>query len=225
MAWIKIIRGYIKNFLIPHYYDYLRPIYDLITSHCGPITSGVTFKNYVYGYKIDKVGDIWNLPLPSPLSFVKPDNHQRRQYSSKREPFKSIADQLIDVKRLDACKDFEDIYEYVYEVFTKEKRHAPLTIYDTAYRIGYNMEPKILPKKYVYLSAGALKGANCLYGIEWIIKNYDCKFAQNRRNFIRMKTKLFNTIFPGVDSVGIENMMCDFFNVDIDNNDNNISVH
>ena len=197
----------------------------MITSHCGPITSGVTFKNYVYGYKIDKVGDIWNLPLPSPLSFVKPDNHQRRQYSSKREPFKSIADQLIDVKRLDACKDFEDIYEYVYEVFTKEKRHAPLTIYDTAYRIGYNMEPKILPKKYVYLSAGALKGANCLYGIEWIIKNYDCKFAQNRRNFIRMKTKLFNTIFPGVDSVGIENMMCDFFNVDIDNNDNNISVH
>ena len=220
MARIKITRGYIKNFLIPHYYAFLRPKYDLITSNCGPIRGGVTFENYVYGYKIDKVGDRWNLPLPSPLSFVMPDNHQRRQYSMKQK-YEAIAKQLIDIERLDACKDFEDIYEYVYEVFTKEKRHAPLTIYDTAYRIGYNMEPKILPKKYVYLSAGAFKGAVCLYGAEWIINNYDYKFAQNRRNFIRVETKLFNTIFPGVDSVGIENMMCDFFNVDIDNNDNN----
>ncbi len=221
MAWIKITRGYIKNFLIPHYYDYLRPIYDLITSNCGPIRGGVTFKNYVYGYKIDKVGDIWNLPLPSTLSLVMPDNHQRRQYYSVKQEYKAIADQLIDVKRLDACKEFEDIYEYVYEVFTKEKRHAPLTIYDTAYRIGYNMNPKILPEKYVYLSAGALKGADCLYGKDWIMNHKDSKFAKNRRNFIRVKTQLFKTIFPGVDSVGIENMMCDFFNVDIDNNDNN----
>jgi len=214
---IKISRGYIKNFLIPHYYAFLRPKYDLITSQCGSISSGVTFENYVYGYKIDKVSDLWDLPLLSRLSFIMPDNHQRRQYFSVKQPFKAIADQLIDIKRLDACIDFEDIYEYVYEVFAKEGRHAPLTIYDTAYRIGYNMESKILPEKYVYLSAGALKGADCIYGIEWIIKNYDYKFAQNRRNFIRIKTPLFNTIFQNVDSVGIENMMCDFFNVYMDN--------
>ena len=50
MARIKITRGYIKNFLIPHYYAFLRPKYDLITSNCGPIRGGVTFENYVYGH-------------------------------------------------------------------------------------------------------------------------------------------------------------------------------
>lgn len=64
MALIKITRGYIKNFLIPHYQNDLRPIYDSITKYCGVVMAGVTFHNYVYGFRIIGIKDLWaKLPL------------------------------------------------------------------------------------------------------------------------------------------------------------------
>lgn len=214
MALIKITKGYIKNFLIPHYQNDLRPIYDSITKNCGVIKVGTTFHNYIYGYSIKAVKDLWaKLPLTPPYSYVVPNGHQRRQFHATSKPYAPIASNPVNITTLSQCTNFEDIYEYVFNVFISAGSLAPLTIYDTAYRIGFNMTPQILPNKFVYLSAGALNGAECLYGKKWVIVNKDKVFSLKGKNFIRIRTSAFKQIFPGLDSVGVENVLCDFFDL------------
>lgn len=218
---IKITKGYLKNYLIPHYINDLRPVYDRIVRNCGPTQSGTTFSNYIYGYHIEynnkKVTDIWQyLPQQifiSSMKYTVPDEHQRRQFYSKFPPFASIANQTINLTNLSQCKNFEDLYDYVYNIFIAAGHNAPLAIYDTAYRIGFNMMPQILPDRFVYLCAGALNGAGCLYGKEWIDSHADRNLRARKGSYIRIPIKDFTSLFHGLDSAGIENLLCDFFNL------------
>lgn len=149
----------------------------------------------------------------TPYSYVVPNGHQRRQFYATSKPYAPIASNPVNITTLSKCLDFEDIYEYVFNIFKSAGFIAPLTIYDTAYRIGFNMTPQILPNKFVYLSAGALNGAECLYGRKWVIVNKDKVFSLKGKNFIRIRTNAFKQIFPGLDSVGVENVLCDFFDL------------
>ena len=58
--------------------------------------------------------------------------------------------------------DFEDLYDSVKRCLHSVPGVGSLTYYDIALRIGFIRERQILPQKKVYLSHGALKGANNL---------------------------------------------------------------
>lgn len=220
----KVTRGYIANYLIPHYYNELKPIYDDVIRACGPVKVGSVFKEYIYGYHLryqnQDVKDLWKF-LPNFLNGTKytlamPDYHQRRQYDTKPVGtyFAPIEMMPINLPIISKCKNFEDLYDYVNSVFTANGHpNASLTIYDTAYRVGFNMTPQILPVKYVYLAAGAYHGALCLYDAGWIAHNQDKIFSRIASSFVRIPTKCFSSDFPNLDSCGIEALLCDFFNI------------
>ena len=58
--------------------------------------------------------------------------------------------------------DFEELYLYVKNLIGGVYGIGPLTVYDTAKRLGHIIEHPIYPKDYVYLHAGAAKGAKSL---------------------------------------------------------------
>lgn len=95
-------------------------------------------------------------------------------------------------------KDFEDLFNWVYSLFKKNGivKQPCLWVYDVALRIGRTMTPIIEPKNYVYLFAGAKKGAMMLGGI--VIKNH----------------KALTTSFPAIlqreGSLYIEDIMCEY---------------
>ncbi len=102
--------------------------------------------------------------------------------------------------------NFEELHKYVSDRILSIKGISHLTVYDTALRIGSVLTPQIMPKDYVYLSRGALKGAKNL-------------LAQNGKrlkldNKIRLCTKVFQQFFSSFESADIEVMLCiykDFF--------------
>lgn len=80
------------------------------------------------------------------------------QYRTRKET-KVILAQVLDDHRLQITPslNFEDLYAEVERVL---ERMTDLLHYDITFRIGAVND--ILPKDYVYLHAGALKGANAL---------------------------------------------------------------
>ena len=84
------------------------------------------------------------------------------------------------------------------------------------------MSPRVLPYEFVYLPAGAYKGAACLFGLDWISRNEDKKFKQRktghfarvqRNKFYYTKNKTKVNYFDGLNAFDIEDMLCIFFNV------------
>lgn len=95
--------------------------------------------------------------------------------------------------------DFEELYDFVKQLIGPISGIGPLTVYDTARRIGYLMDKPILPRQYVYLAAGAAVGAKALLGCPKV------KFREPISSF----TPYFGTL----TSVFIEDMLCIFKDV------------
>lgn len=92
--------------------------------------------------------------------------------------------------------DFEELYDFVRSVIGEITGIGPLTIYDTAKRIGHLLQPAIYPKQYVYLAAGAMDGAKKLLGAKSLE--------------FREPTHLFTPYFGTLSSIFIEDMLCIF---------------
>lgn len=92
--------------------------------------------------------------------------HQRRIPKSVLSRFLGI---MSSLSWPSTFKDFEDLYDYVSK---KSGLSFPncLLVYDFSLRMGYNISPKVLPQKYVYLFNGAKEGAEALLGAK--IKGY-----------------------------------------------------
>lgn len=115
-----------------------------------------------------------------------------RKASVKRKPFVK-ANKLNEV-----FADFEELYDFVNSVIGGVSGIGPLTVYDTAKRIGHLFEKPIYPKAYVYLSAGAEKGAKALL---------------NRKSLsFREPTIVFEPFFGTLPSVFVEDILCIFKN-------------
>ena len=99
-------------------------------------------------------------------------------------------------KLVNSFSDFEELYDFASSVIGGISRIGPLTVYDTAKRIGHLFKTPIYPKLYVYLSAGALDGAKALLG------RNDLKF--------REPTTLFEPYFGTFPSIFIEDILCIF---------------
>ncbi|MBO5703483.1 MAG: hypothetical protein J6R91_02765 [Bacteroidaceae bacterium] len=90
--------------------------------------------------------------------------------------------------------DFEELYDFVCSVIGKINGIGPLTVYDTAKRIGHLLTPAIYPKQYVYLAAGALEGAKMLLG--------------DKKLKFREPIKRFEPYFGTLGSLYIEDILC-----------------
>jgi len=91
-------------------------------------------------------------------------------------------------------KDFEELYDFISLVMSGIHGIGPLTVYDTAKRIGHLFDSPIYPKQYVYLAAGAKNGAEALLGKKGL------RF--------REPIKLFEPSFGSFPSIFIEDMLC-----------------
>lgn len=111
--------------------------------------------------------------------------------SIKIEPF-------INGRDFASFSDFEELYDFIKQVIGPISGIGPLTVYDTARRIGHLLKDPIYPKQYVYLAAGALVGAKSLLGV--------------KRLKFREPIGLFTPHFGTLTSVFIEDMLCIFKN-------------
>lgn len=112
----------------------------------------------------------------------------------------STGNPFIDGGKIyDKFCDFEELYDYVRSVIGRIKGIGQLTIYDTAKRIGHLFDTPIYPKMYVYLAAGAKKGAENL-----ILPMFPLKY--------REPIDLFKPYFGTLSSIFIEDMLCVFEN-------------
>ena len=201
---IRISKGFMKNFVIPAYKQ-LKPIID------REMHSLSSTLDYIYGKHLvvngKAVKDIWEKLADLnagiiPYSFDYPNDHQERHWAKKT--YHSLASLTLPT----SATDFEDLFDQVYTFFSSHGHaNAYLTAYDAARRIGYNMSPQVLPDKFVYLPAGAYKGAACLFGLDWISRNEDKKFKQRktghfarvqRTNFYYTKNKTKIDYFDGL---------------------------
>lgn len=110
---------------------------------------------------------------------------------------RSAVDKLVESGVItQAFSNFEYLHKEVESIFSGiHFAKGPLMVYDTALTIGSLLN--VLPQKLVYLYAGAWDGAV-------ILKNP--KTLQHV-----MDVSLWQTpdLFPGIDSLDIENMLCD----------------
>ena len=206
---------FIDEVLIPHYQNVLRSLFDQLVLKCGSVQKTSVFYNYVYGFDISvpaiKTNDLWlkvsYINAGHPWHPAMPNDHQRRQFYASPKTFYVIDGLSLNVERINKCKDFEELYDYVDSVFKSGGTpHAYLSIYDTAYRIGFNLTPQILPQKYVYLNAGAYKEE-----ISNIIKEVKVNREHTKYRSSRVKTTKFKQKFGSLDSIGIESLLCIIF--------------
>lgn len=94
--------------------------------------------------------------------------------------------------------DFEELYEFVKSVIGGISGIGPLTIYDTARRIGHLFDTPIYPKEYVYLAAGAKEGAA-------VLLNRDKNSLKDRE-----AKDLFSPFFGSLPSAFVEDLLCIF---------------
>ena len=94
----------------------------------------------------------------------------------------------------DGFADFEQLYDFVASVIAGISGIGPLTVYDTARRIGHLFDEPIYPQKYVYLSAGAMDGAKVL-------------LESNKLEF-REPASLFVPFFGNLPSIFVEDILC-----------------
>lgn len=123
------------------------------------------------------------------------NTHQNRIPKAKKVKAITVLSPSTPPKNI---KDFEDLYDWVYSLLKKNGviQQPCLWVYDIALRMGQTMTPVIEPQRYVYLFAGAKKGAMMLGGI--IIKNNKAPITS------------FPRILQKEGALHIENIMCDY---------------
>ena len=94
--------------------------------------------------------------------------------------------------------DFEELYEFIKSIIGGISGIGPLTIYDTARRIGHLFDTPIYPKEYVYLAAGAKEGAAVLLN-------------RNKNSLKDREPKeLLSPFFGTLPSAFVEDLLCIF---------------
>lgn len=123
--------------------------------------------------------------------------HGRRMpwINTREADNKLIASNIINKK----FKDFETLHAEVERILKGVKfAQGPLTVYDTSLNIGYIL--KVLPLKYIYLHAGAWEGANAIAPM----------FKLNIRHIMETSVWQILSLFPYIDSMYIEDILCVF---------------
>lgn len=105
---------------------------------------------------------------------------------------------IIENKISEVFEDFEELYDYISLVISGISGIGPLTVYDTAKRIGHLFDNPIYPKQNVYLAAGAMEGAKSL--------------LNSKKLHFREPICKFTPFFGSFPSIFIEDMLCIYKN-------------
>ena len=136
-----------------------------------------------------------NLSIANVLTpYVYPNSHQ---WWMPHNPFfvSKALNILAGANLVGFTGSFEDLYDYVESLGITKGR---LLLYDLTRRIGACLG--VYPKNFVYLQCGALAGATILHNKGYITLPNPCGF--------RVPTSVFASVFPGIDSMDIENILC-----------------
>lgn len=138
----------------------------------------------------------------SPVYVVdsKPNVHQRRLPKSILTGCTNALKQANIMSM--QFNDFEDLFDKIVGLFKPYFKNIGLAHFDTAKRIGWHMNPKVLPQKYVYIFRGAETGLKNL-----ISNGVICASHYDKKKH-RILTSELQKIFPGMDSLFIEDMLC-----------------
>lgn len=94
--------------------------------------------------------------------------HQRQHVSNAL--LNEYAERLSMRKAdLEKCSNFESLMAIVYD--EKISGIGPVTLYDAGSAIGYILQPRVLPMKFVYLHAGVAKGYKALANMGMLPKS------------------------------------------------------
>lgn len=128
-------------------------------------------------------------------------HQQRIRESAVTNAVESLLKRYSDLEK---CKDFESLYDMVYETIAKKKTSVCTyisysTVYDTALRLGYSFDKPVMPNKYVYVHRHLLKEANDILGQGCI------------QDHCRVERRLFDEKekdFEKLCSAAIEDFLC-----------------
>ena len=195
------------------------------TSGCGataPVSKLQTFQDLIDDYnknyrdRLIAELDLTNCPdyavcgvnvrldnTKNPPVYVVDSSPNVHQYHLKK-PVKTGCTNALKQDNIMSKKfnDFEELFDHIVDLFKPYFKNIGLAHYDTAKRIGWHMNPKVLPQKYVYIFCGAETGLQNLIGNGVI-----CASDYDRKNH-RIPTSELQKIFPGMDSLFIEDMLC-----------------
>lgn len=101
--------------------------------------------------------------ITNELVYIVPNGHQKRHHDISF-PDLNTAQTIIDATPISSYPSFFDgpdgLYEFVNNLIGGIRNVGPLTVYDTAIRIGQNLTPIVEPLDFVYIPAsGPLDGA------------------------------------------------------------------
>ena len=131
---------------------------------------------------------------PNNLYIFWPNEHQwwMQNNNSLRTKIANIIRNKVLTK---SFSNFDDLYD---ELFKLNITSGDLLRYDITKRLAHCLN--LPPSKYVYLHAGAKKGAHVLHqkGLINLPSNYSR----------RVNLNVFSGLFPNMDSIDIENLLC-----------------
>lgn len=148
------------------------------------------------------------------LVYVVPNGHQQRMFD---RAFYDLNDAQIAIDNAiaaagkQALPNYFDglggLYDFVEKAISKKKNIGPLTVYDTAIRIGQNLSPVVEPKQFVYMPSnnGPLNGAKKFFAL---IGKAAPKLLKNPNRFDVTDFKLLTSTPYSLTPFEIEDFLC-----------------
>lgn len=151
-----------------------------------------TLEEIVYG----KIGPKLNPPYAHDY-----DDHFKRLYAGYK---KALPDVVTALKPFWPAiwkmtfPTFEDLWQWVHDRIHHIPGIGRVAIYDIALRIGWNMYPRIMPERYVYITSKGVEDAAIALGLGPYIVND------------RIPVVYFDPITHGHTAMEIEDILCIF---------------
>ena len=144
--------------------------------------------------------------------------HQKRLPYQKSIIYSKTINELSKALRssalmTDTFANFEELYNAVKTCLMSFSGAGPLSYYDVALRIGFIREKQILPQKKVYLSCGALYGANNLRKVMPALFGPVSANSLNKKGELKEDAydiTIFDPVLREMTSLFLEDFFCVF---------------
>ncbi|MDE6479156.1 MAG: hypothetical protein K2L45_02715 [Muribaculaceae bacterium] len=183
----------VKDYLTEKYEDPKYPDKDVSTTqewHDIYLSSLVNIIDFI-------CGEINDTKVPRP-PYIFNIHQWNFRFPSRQPIVEKMAKKLENIDSID-FENFEDLIDYVEE--QKEPHFGETAIYDFALRYGWNRNPQIKPKEYVYIHSKPRRAAQHL-----VDHGYLKEIEKLERKMKLEKYK--ELLLPGMTAHDIEHFLC-----------------